>query len=90
MKSYKQYKKEALNNPVLSKEYKALQAEYDLIQTIIQKRIERGWTQKDLAEAIGSGQPVISRLESGAYNPSVKFLNRLAQAFGLRLRISVD
>ena len=35
-------------------------------ETIEQMRLEKGWTQGDLAEAVGSSQSAIHRIEKGA------------------------
>lgn len=92
MKNFKDYdslKKQALKNPEFKREYDALGPEFRLISSIIRTRIERGWSQRELAEAIGSKQPVVSRLEGGSYNPSLKFLNRVAKALDVELEISL-
>ncbi len=43
-------------------------------------RVERGWNQSTLAEAIASNQKYISRVESGKLNMSIDRLNQIAQA----------
>jgi transcriptional regulator with XRE-family HTH domain len=45
-------------------------------------------TQEALAERIGTRQCNISRLESGAYNPSLEFLKKVARGLNKKLRIS--
>ena len=43
MSSYKEYRKKALQDPQIKKEYDALQPEYDIIQTMIDARVtDRG------------------------------------------------
>lgn len=54
---------------------------------IARLRIERGLTQAQLAELVGTKQPAIARLESGQTKPSLDFLERLAEALGTRLEI---
>ena len=63
------------------------EAEYKIIEEIIMARKEKKLTQKDLAELIGTKQSNISRLESGNYNPSLDFLNRIAFAMGKELEV---
>ncbi len=87
--TFKQFKNKALTNPVVKAEYKVLKPEYELIKTIIRQRTKRGWSQTELAEAIGSRQPVISRLERGEGNPSLQTLQRIARAFDLDLKVSI-
>lgn len=50
-------------------------------------RLQRGMTQAELARLVGTTQPGISRLESGAYNPSVALLRKVAAALGARLEV---
>lgn len=87
--SFKQFKTKALKNPLVKSEYQTLGPEYEVIGTIIRERIKRGWSQTELAEAIGSRQPVISRLERGDGNPSLQTLVRIAQALNLSLKVTM-
>ncbi len=88
--SFKQFKTKALKNPIVKAEYEALAPEYTVIKTIIRERTKRGWSQTELAEAIGSRQPVISRLERGDSNPSLQTLVRIAKALDLSLKVSMQ
>ncbi|MBI2022244.1 helix-turn-helix transcriptional regulator [Candidatus Daviesbacteria bacterium] len=81
------WKKRALKNPKFKAEYDKLQPEFEVIRAIIRVRINRGITQKELADKLGTKQSVISRLESGRANPSLGFLKKLAEALNSRLEI---
>ena len=61
-----------------------------LADMVLAQRLARGWSQADLAERVGTKQANISRLESGLANPSVKFLQKLANALGATLTIQVE
>lgn len=50
-------------------------------------RIMRGLTQEQLAELVGTRQPSIACLESGASTPTVTFLRKVAAALGSRLEV---
>lgn len=51
-------------------------------------RVEQGLTQKQLAEKVGTQQPVIARLEDADYEGhSLSMLNRIAEKLGKRLEI---
>ncbi len=89
MKTFQSYKKEALKDPEFRKEYMALEAEYKIIRLLIQKRLDKGISQKELAKKIGTKQSAISRFESGDYNPSLSFLSKLSGALGAKLKISI-
>ena len=81
------WRKEVLEDSELKAEYDRLQPEYAVIQAILDARIKKGVTQKELAQKIGTKQSVISRLESGRANPSIGFLKKLAQALNSHLEI---
>lgn len=90
MISFEEHKKKLLADPKVRKYYDELAPEYELIRTVIDKRLKRNMSQADLARRIGTGQSAISRLESGGANPSFKFLQKVATALGARLTISLQ
>ncbi|MDF0528952.1 XRE family transcriptional regulator [Tsukamurella sp. 8F] len=53
-------------------------------------RRDRGWTLAALADKIGLSAPQLSRIESGARQPSVGTLIEIAHAFGVSLSQLVD
>lgn len=57
----------------------------NIIKQIVQARIEKGLSQAQLAEYIGTHRSNISRLESGEHNPSLDFLLRIAAVLDLKL-----
>jgi predicted transcriptional regulator len=82
-------KQKILQNKEVLKELKNNEAEYKIIEEIITARQEKNLTQKDLAKLVGTKQSNISRLESGNYNPTVDFLNKIARAIGKELEIRI-
>ena len=78
-----------LKNKEVQNELKMNEAEYKIIEEIIMARKEKNLTQKDLAELIGTKQSNISRFESGNYNPTLDFLNKLASAVGKELEVRI-
>jgi transcriptional regulator with XRE-family HTH domain len=50
-------------------------------------RESRKWTQSELAEKAGTGQPAISRIERGSASLSVRSLEAIAKAFDVGLCI---
>lgn len=87
MSSYKDYKKRALQNPEVKAEYDALQPEYDIIQAMIDARVQQNMTQKDLSAKTGITQADISRIENGTRNPSLSMVKKLAQGLGMQLKL---
>ena len=52
---------------------------------IAEARAKKGWSQADLAKAVGSSQQVISRYESGVNEPKAEILKRLSKALGVTI-----
>jgi DNA-binding XRE family transcriptional regulator len=48
-------------------------------------RLKRGWSQKRLAEAIGTSQPHIARIENGRDNVLLATANELARVLNVSL-----
>lgn len=53
--------------------------------TLARLRLSRGWSQKQLAAAIGTSQPHIARIENGRDNVLLATANQLAKALGVSL-----
>lgn len=87
MSSYRKYKDKALSDPKVKAEYDALQPEYDLIQAMIDARIDQNITQKELSDRTGITQADISRIENGTRNPSLAMVKKLAAGLGMQLRL---
>jgi len=59
-------------------------------QMICDARAEAGLTQKELADRIGTRQPVIARLEDAEYKGhSLSMLTRIAEALNRSLRVDM-
>ncbi len=90
MKDWNVLKKELLEDKEVAKEYERLRPKYLLISQLIKARAKMGLTQAELAKKIGTKQSAIARVESGNANPSVSFLEKLAQALGSKLIIQIQ
>lgn len=89
MKTYAQLRKLLLKDEEIKKAYDAFGPEFELVHMLLQKRIESGFTQAELAKKIGTKQSAISRLESGSYNPTLALLRKVAEALGSDIEISL-
>ncbi len=87
LRKFDDFLEEQLQNPDFKAEYDALEPEFALMRSIMDARIESGLTQQKLSELSGISQADISRLESGVANPSLKTLQRLANAMGRKVQI---
>lgn len=90
MQKWKDFKQDLLKNPEVKQEYEVLRPQYELAAQIIERRLKKGFSQAELARKIGTGQSAIARLESGEYNPSVGFLEKVAEATGTRLKVRLE
>lgn len=62
----------------------------NLGQLVYVTRAGAGLTQSDLATAMGTSQSAVAAWESGARTPGVEVLERLAQACGKHLHLSIE
>ncbi len=85
--SWKDYKRQALEDPELKKAYDALEPEYRLADSLIKARLAKKLTQEELANQAGVTQNTITRLESGTTNPTVGTLSRVASVLGQELKL---
>jgi predicted transcriptional regulator len=85
---FNDFLEEQLKDPDFKKEYDRLEPEYEIIKQLIDARNELDLTQAELAKRAGTDQGHISRLERGNYNPSLKFLKKIAEGLGKELHIS--
>ena len=79
---------EQRKDPEFDAAWKETELEYQIKKMILDARIERGMTQKQLAEKSGIRQSNISRIESGAAIPTLQTLNAIAAAVGKTLKIT--
>ncbi len=82
--------KKWMRDPKYRKAYEAVEEEFALASAVIDVRTRAGLTQEELARRMGTTQPVVARLESGRGRPSMRTLERLAQATGSRLLIGFE
>ena len=72
------------NNPAVKAAYDEQEAEFSLVKTMIQARMNAGLTQEQVAERMGTTQSAIARIESGKTLPSMKTLTRYAKVLNMR------
>jgi ribosome-binding protein aMBF1 (putative translation factor) len=84
--SFTQWRKD----PKYVAEYAAFEKEFTLASALIEARGNADMTQAEVAEAMGTTQAVVARLESGKVLPSTRTLERFAKATHTRLRISFE
>ena len=88
-KPWRELREELLHDEEIKEEYEALRPQYELIEQIIKVRTQQGISQEELAKRAGTKQSNISRFEGGNYNPSIEFVQKLAQGLGKELHITL-
>lgn len=59
----------------------------DVGAMIRKERKKRGWSQTELAEAVGSTQAYVSNTERGRENPPIGTVSEFAKALGRKIKI---
>lgn len=90
MRNWKDLKTELLQDKAVKEEYGRLTPRYEAISKLISARIQKGITQKELARKVGTKQSAIARFEAGNVNPSLEFLERVANVMGYKLTIGLS
>lgn len=80
--------RESLKDPEFRKEWEDSEVEYQLGRKLIEARLKRNMSQRDLAKKVGTSQAAISRIEGMDGNPSLGLLKRIATALDTKLQIS--
>ena len=87
MRKFNDFLDEQLQDEEFKKEYDDIQPELDVIKAIVDARISKNLTQKELAQRTRINQADISKLEHGIRNPSINLLKKLAEGMDMALKI---
>ena len=87
MSDLKKCLKNQLKNDDFENEWINLQPEMELLRTIVKARTDRNITQKELSIKTGIDQADISKIETGARKPSLKILEKIANALDMVVRV---
>lgn len=66
-----------------------LSANVAVAEAVLSARAKAGMSQSELSAQTGIDQSDISKIERGLANPSINTLNRLAEAMGMKLLVSI-
>src|SRR5437764_403110 len=90
MTRWRDYEKELLADPDTRKEYERLGPTYQIIGDVYQLLYLRHFDYSELAARMGKTKSVISRLLLGNANPSLAFLQDLAEGLDANLTVRLD
>lgn len=85
--TFEQHLKESLRDSEFRKAWEDSEVEYQLGRKLIEARLKRNISQRELAKKAHTTQAVISRIEGMNSNPSIGLLKKLAVALGLKLKV---
>jgi transcriptional regulator with XRE-family HTH domain len=77
-------------DPEARREYERLKPLFAVMTDVVRLRNSQGLTQAQLAERMGRKQPSIGRFEAGNANPTLGFLQDIAEALGARLVVRIE
>ncbi len=86
--SFEDHLKESLKDPEFKKAWEESEADYLLATKLIEARLARKFSQRDLAQKVKTSQAAISRIEAMQGNPSLSLLKRIAKALDVKLQVS--
>lgn len=90
MNTITELKAALLADPAAQAEYDVLAPEFDMARELIAARGRAGLTQADVAQRMGTTQSVIAQLEGGKRIPSMRTVQRYAQAVGGRAVVRIE
>ena len=90
MKTLRTLKTELLADTDTRTEYEGMAAEFSMARELIAARARAGLTQGEVAQRMGTTQSVVARLESGRRAPSMRSVQRYAQAVGARAVVHLE
>ena len=90
MRTLKDFKRELLADPAARTAYEAQRGEFTMTRELIAARSRAGLTQGEIAQRMGTTQSVIARLEGGKRQPSMRTVQRYAEATGCRAVVRLE
>ena len=88
MYTWEDYKKEAkARNPQTKADLERIEMIVEIIATIVEKRNELGYSQRDLAKLCELPQSSIARIEAFLVDPKLDTLIKIMNPLGLKLSV---
>ncbi len=87
MDDFEKHVNKRLQDPAFKTAWDDSEAAHNLIKALIKARMDAGLTQNQLSSKTGIDQAILSRIETGKANPSLRTLHKLAKGLGKKLII---
>jgi ribosome-binding protein aMBF1 (putative translation factor) len=88
--NYKNLRKQILSNPKVQEERNKYKLSFEIAEMVMDARVKKHMSQKELAKRVGTKQPGIARLESGDVLPSLTLLKKVAKALEVELKLQFE
>lgn len=86
--TFEDHLKKQLKSPAFRVAWEESEVEYLLAKQLIEKRLQKKMSQRELAKKAKTTQAIISRIETMNANPSLNTLQRIATVLSAKLHIS--
>lgn len=90
MLEWNDLKRKLLKDPKFKKEYERLEPRYTAISALIELRTTQGYSRRALAKKLRTKWSAFTKIENADANPSIGFLQKLAEALGKKLVIRFE
>ncbi|MEK7504525.1 MAG: helix-turn-helix transcriptional regulator [Patescibacteria group bacterium] len=87
---FRTHDKIMMKDPAFRKAWEKTRVEHEVARALISARIKSKMTQAQLAKRMKTKQSVISRVENAQTKPTLSFMQRLADALGGKLKVSLE
>jgi ribosome-binding protein aMBF1 (putative translation factor) len=87
--SWEQLRDRRMAEPGAAEAYEAARLAFELGAAVRELRLERDWSQAELAAAAGMTQSAVARFEAGGTIPTLPVLVRIARALDADLTVRV-
>lgn len=82
-----EFRQDLQQDPEFVEAQENLKLHFELANAVLRARIKKGWSQTDLAKAVGTKQVNISRIESGLANPTLALVQKIVSVLDLEVKI---
>jgi len=76
-----------MKKPGFKEAYDALEPEFAIYDALMEARINKNLTQKELAQQIGIAQSALARIESGKISTTLSTIQKILKSLGLKLTV---
>ena len=74
-------------NPEYTQAMDDLKLHFELANAVLRARLQKGWSQTELARAVGTKQANISRIEAGLANPTLALVRKITRVLALEVNL---